>query len=118
MENINTEKLIKITFSTIIPESAKIGDFEETGFYNEDGVVFELDEYDIEDKITIVDKVVTYLKSNGANLPSSSHSHGGVWYSTEYQIDDYSTGEEIQYSYHLCNFTDDEQQQIFDRMTT
>jgi hypothetical protein len=121
-------KQIFTTYSTVTEESLAQGDHAENGWYDsgfrfdaadkpETGEPCEPDKFDKEDGITSVDLAVRYLKDKGACQPSGSHFHPGIWYSTEFQTEDYSSGEQVEYNFHLENFTEDEQQEIFNRIT-
>lgn len=103
---------IRISFSRTTPESAEQGDTSETGWINEEGVSVE--DYD---DLSPVEAAVKLLNDDGACYPSSTHFHPGVWYSTEFQVVSYQTGEEEERSFHLENFTQDEEREIFQAMT-
>lgn len=111
------ERLIKRTYAVITPESASNGDYAKTGWTDETGESMELDKYDIEDGLTVTQKAIDFLKDKGAIFASSSHFHSGVWYSTEPTIEDYSTDEEWEYSYHLYGFTEAEEETIFNTIS-
>jgi hypothetical protein len=99
---------IRTTFSTITPESAEQGDFAETGFIDEEGAEIEPDEDE-----TLAQAAARWLESEGASEASSTQFHRGVWYSTEYDTD-YRTGEEEQRSFHLKDFTPEEEREVWD----
>jgi hypothetical protein len=108
-----TVRLIRSTFSRITPgEGDDDEPDEEHGWIDEEGVDMEPDEYDREEGLTAVDKAVKFLEREGVMEASSSAFHPGVWYSTEYSVTDYSTGEEEQRSYHLKGFTPDEEREV------
>jgi|CXWL01.1.fsa_nt_gi hypothetical protein len=52
---------IKITYSTTTPESAEVGDFEDTGFEDEEGVRMFPDEYDALD---LIDSLPNEIQAN------------------------------------------------------
>lgn len=119
-------KQIFTTYSTVTPESAEQGDTAKSGWYDSGwkfdaadkpnkGHICEPDEFD--DGATAVDLAVRYLKDKGVIESSSSHFHPDIWFSTESQVEDYSTGESIQYDFHLEGFTEAEQAEIFNRIT-
>jgi len=110
------EKKIKITFATITPESAEAGDFEETGWIDEEGVIMTPDADDREEGITAVDNAVNFLQDEGVMHSSSSPHSPGAWYSTDFETEDYSTNEEIEKSYHLYGFTAAEEREIAERL--
>lgn len=107
---------IRVSFNRTTPESVEQGDFSESGWIDEEGVSMMPDDYDREDGITAVDKAVNFLKNEGVHEMSSSHFHPGVWYSTEWQTIDYSTGAEEERNYHLSGFTPDQEREIWDKM--
>ena len=94
---------LNVTYNTITPESAEIGDFEDTGF-EERGLKFD-----------DLHEMVDYILDEGAIEPSSSGRYGrGDWFSTEYYVEDYGTGEERQLNFHPEGITDEEGQIIAD----
>ncbi len=108
-----TGRLIRTTFSRITPAEGEDEEpDEEHGWIDEEGVDMEPDEYDREEGLSAVDKAVKFLEREGVTEASSSAFHPGVWYSTEYSVTDYSTGEEEQRSYHLKGFTPDEEREV------
>jgi hypothetical protein len=104
---------IKTTYSIITPESAEIGDTAERGWIDEEGEsMLPADEDE-----TVIDRAVAFLLSEGITESSSSGSYGrwpgpGIWYSTQFEMD-YSTGNEEERSFHLYEFTDDEEKAIY-----
>jgi hypothetical protein len=118
------QRAIATSFTTITPESAEAGDHADRGWVDEDGDNIEVDADDIAKAheagsvapVTdaIVSKAIRWLKDNGAHETSSSSFHPGVWYSTSYEVSDYSTGEERQEDFFLRNFSDQEEKRIFD----
>ena len=115
----NTDRRIRITFETYTPESIELGDAEDRGWVNEDGVSMEPDDYDLEDGIGAVDKAIAFLRDKGAWEASSSHwdSHCDIWYTQSDPNINYGTGEEYRESYHLAGFSEEEERQIFLAMT-
>lgn len=109
-----TDRRILITYEIITPESAEIGDAEESGWENEEGVDVSPDEWDIDDGITVVDKAVKFLREAGANQASSSHFHVGTWYTAYGEMD--MDGNTTNYSYHLEGFLPEEEEAIFKMM--
>ena len=127
-EEIETEKYVLKTYEIISYEDAEVGEAGERGYADESGnhfetypediagddlprITFEIDEYDIEDGITIADKVGKFLEREGVTESSSSPWSPGSWFSTE-GIEDYRTGDRTIYSYHLYGFTPEEEEQI------
>ena len=106
------ERYIGVTYEVITPESAENGDFEETGWEDEH-VSMEPDEWDVEEGITAVDKAVEYIQDRGPVQNS------GNWYSTvdaSGTRDYYEKGKEVYYSFHLNNFSAEEEAEIADRL--
>jgi hypothetical protein len=118
---------ISTAYTTITPESAAESDFAERGWVDEDGDDIEVDSDDIAEAhenddanpviTAVVNKAIRWLKDHGAYETSSSSFDPGVWYSTPYEVSDYSTGEERQEDFFLRNFTKVEEERIFDEFT-
>lgn len=103
---------IKTTFTLYTPESIEQGDAAEHGWIDEEGQEIEADpEFDE----TVVGEAVRFLRDVGIVEASSSHFHKGVWYSGG--DSDFDTGEIEQRSYHLYDFTVEQEQEIFNLMT-
>lgn len=110
---------IRISYTRIVwidPEDPN-GYEEEHGWIDDEGVEFEPDELDIEEGMTpsesIVDQAVRFLQDEGAVNASANHFHIGVWYSTEFSVTDYGTGEEEERSFHLKDFSIEEAEAIY-----
>lgn len=118
-EQIKNNKIITTTYDKIIPGN----DYEdepdiESGWEDEDGESMIPDEYDIEDGLTVVDKAVEYLKyKRYTTEPSSNMFHPGISYSTPDPDIDYHTGKETYYTSHLDGFTQEEEYEIWKKMT-
>jgi hypothetical protein len=110
------DKRITISYRVSDEESTELGDYKEQGWKDQEGVSMVPDEYDLEDGITAVDKAVDFLKDNGATEASSSHFNNHVWYSTTDADVDYGSGEETYYDYHLKGFSNEEKEEIFNRI--
>jgi hypothetical protein len=120
------QRAIATAYTTITPESAAESDHADRGWVDEDGEDIEVTADDIAEAhetnsnsgspVTdaIVGKAVRWLRDQGAYETSSSDYHPGVWYSTSYEVSDYSTGEERQEDFFLRNFSDQEEKRIFD----
>ena len=108
------EPRILTTYSVTTPESAEQGDFAESGWIDEVGEPMLPEEYDREEGKTAVDKAVDWLEWKGAGEASASHFHPGVWYSS--QSTSYRTGETTEYNFHLKGFTEQEEEEVFNRM--
>lgn len=106
---------IKITYEITTPESAAQGDFADHGWIDEDGVSMVPDEYDQEEGLTAVDLAVKYLKDYGANEPSYFPGWtSGTWYTYNGEMD--TSGEAESRSYHLEDFTPEQEQEIYRRV--
>jgi hypothetical protein len=99
-------KRIRETYDIVSEESAQMGDFEDSGWINEDGV-----------PIDDVNEAIEHLKFNGAFYPSASGFYPGCWYSTE-PSQDMKTGNYETRHYHLVNFTRDEQEEIYNAIAS
>lgn len=116
---------IKISYTRIVwvdPEDPD-GYEDEHGWIDEEGVEFEPDEYDLEEGMTpsesIVEQAAAFLKDNYAVNPSSAPGfHIGIWYSSDFEVTDYGTGEEEERSYHLYGFTPEEEEAIWREVTS
>jgi len=107
------EPRVRISYAQTTPESAEQGDTSETGWIDEEGKSMELDEWDIETEATLASKTAAFLQSEGATHASSSHFHPGVWYSTDYQTIDYATCTDEERCFHLVDFTEEEEKEIW-----
>lgn len=108
----NIERHIKTTYQVVTQESAKHGDYADAGFEDEEGFSCEPE---IEEE-TAVDLAVEFLTDNGVFEPSDTQGNVGTWYSSEPQIEDISTDEEKQYSFHLYGFSEAEEKEIFNQL--
>lgn len=107
-------KRILITYEIVTHESAEHGDAEERGWIDEEGDVIELDEFDREEGITVVDKTVAYLDRAYATEPSESGRDAAPRWWTDYDHDgDPATGARTNKSYHLEGYTEAEKRQIY-----
>jgi len=111
----NGDPRVKITYEIITPESAEEGDVAESGWEDDEGVSMTLDEWDIEEETTLAEKTAKWLYDEGAIEPSSSHFYPGTWY-TAYGDQDYRTGAYKNRSFHLHDFTPDEERQVWDEL--
>ena len=106
-------RLIRTTFDQVTPESAEDGDTSDSGWVDDDGEEIEVDKHDRDEGHSISDVTVAWLWNKGAIEASSSEFHPGIWYSTEYSVNSYQTGEEEQRSFHLSGFAVDEEREIY-----
>jgi hypothetical protein len=93
---------IAVTYEIVTPESAEEGDAAERGWEDEQGAEYTLSE--------------AIEKLRGLE-PSSTAFHPGVWYSDCDGDTDYRTGEVKYLSYHLVDFSVEDQRAIFDAVT-
>jgi hypothetical protein len=107
---------IRVSFSQFTPESAEQGDVSDSGWINEEGVEMTPDEFDQEEGLTAVDLAIKYLQHEGVTEASSSGFHFGVWYSTDCNTIDYATGTAEERSFHLVDFSEDEEQQVYAKL--
>jgi hypothetical protein len=118
------QRAIATAFTTITPESAEAGDYASRGWEDKDGDDIEVDADEIasaheagsQAPVTdvIVEKAVKWLHDAGAYEASSSSFHPGTWYETSFETSDYSSGEEKQEEFFLRNFTEAEEEKIFE----
>jgi len=102
----NHGKLIRISYEIVTPESAEEGDAEERGWVDEEGI-------EIDDMADAVKLITSQVDSPEA---SSSHFHGGVWYSGLYN-QDFRTGADEYRAFHLYGFTEPEERELFGLLT-
>jgi hypothetical protein len=113
--NLNNRRITS-TYQVVTPESAEDGDYAEHGWNDEEGELIECDDWDIDENISLVDKAVSFLRNKGAHESSSSHFNIGCFYSTVDPDVNYTTGEETYYTYFLNNFTEKEEEEIFNKI--
>jgi hypothetical protein len=103
---------IKTTFSKITWHEDGDGDpdayDEEHGYEDEEGDRIEVDEFDREEGLDICAVAAKWLKNKGVSM---SASEGADWYSTEPHTDMH-TGEITTKSFHLEDFSPDEEARI------
>lgn len=99
----------RVTYEIVTPESAEFGDCSDRGFINEEGIDLSLDEFDLADGLTVIDKAVDYLKGAGvmecSEYPVFTRDSGWFIGSPD---ENYSTGEIETHSYHPYGYTIDE----------
>ena len=84
--------LISKTYATITPEYAELGDFASTGFE------FEQVSYTFKE---LVDELRNYSHLSQHPVTTKTVDFG-LWVSTDFEIDDYTTMEQTEYSLHFC----------------
>lgn len=115
------DRRIRISYDVVTPESAENGDFAENGWENEEGDCVDPDEFDVEEHGSELAAVVALaVKTIGRGCEASDYPRcqpGHTWYT---EIDgevDYEDGSEKRLSYHLDNFTEDEELAIYAALT-
>ena len=103
---------IKTAYSTTTPESAEIGEHDDYGWEDEEGVDFPDSDYESHEEL--IDDVVKWLEKNVYYFSSSQFDPNG-WYISETEPD-YSSDEDTEYTYHLYNFTEEEEKEIYDKL--
>lgn len=116
--NYGRDRRIRISYERTTPESAERGDVSDTGWLDEKGKSMEPDAFDREDGLTATDLAARFLYDKGACEASASMFYPGIWYSGNYHVVDYRTGEEEQLNFHLVNFEADEQHEVYDKLQT
>jgi len=89
--------IVRITYEIITEESAREGEAAERGWEDEEG-----SEYSVDEVIDLIEECE----------PSSTQFHTGIWYSSEEEMDMYS-GKYKSLSYHLSEFSEEDQRTIF-----
>lgn len=100
---------VVVTYEVVTPESAEFGDVDDRGFVDEDGYEIDPDEDE-----TLGEATAKYLRHDVVEA-SSSHFHPGIWYIGE-ASPNYRTGAERTYSYHLKDFTEAEQRDVYNEL--
>jgi len=107
---------ISVSYHTVTPESAELGDYADHGWIDQEGEDMDVDPQWDDEGITPATKAVKFLNDRGAAVASSSHFHTGIWYSSYPQVVDYAAGEEETRNYHLSGFTPEEERFIFNEV--
>ena len=118
VELSGADRRIRISYETVTPESAEIGDCADSGWEDEDGVCVEIDESDVEEHGSVCAAVAARAVDiigrgcEASDYPTCCPGH--TWY-TEIDGDmDYSDGSETRRSYHLDGFSAEEERAIYD----
>jgi hypothetical protein len=102
---------VAITYAEITPESAEHGDFDDTGWVNEEG-----EDVNGDEDMTAVDRTVQFLQHEGVQEASTwPNWQPGVWYSRMTEAD-IQTGVMTEYSYHLKGFTPEEEELVYNNL--
>ena len=112
---------IKISYDVVTPESAKIGDFADSGWEDEEGVCIDPDELDVEEagsELAAVVKSAVKIIGNGVEASDYPNCYPGCTWYTEIDAEmDYSDGSEKRLSYHLEGFSEEEELAIYAELT-
>ena len=103
-DKIMSKIKIKSTYSIITEESAKEGDYADSGWLDKIG-----------EKFDSAIQATKFLEDKGVIEPSSSCFHKGVWYSTEGQ-QDFRTGETEIQSFHIKGATIGQERKIYKKL--
>jgi hypothetical protein len=108
---------IKISYDVVTPESAEIGDFAETGWENEKGVCIDPNELDVDEfgsEFAAVVAIAVETIGNGVEASDSpTCCPGHTWYTKIDGEMDYEDGSEKRLSYHLDEFSEEEEEAIY-----
>lgn len=120
-ESLNPgDKFITTSYHVVTDESAEHGDFEETGWVNQEGESMMPDEFDIEEGITAVEKAIEFLKDMGGLEASCYPFEKGCWYTTTDPLETkefFEEGKRKFHSFHLNGFSEKEQREIYNEVT-
>ena len=103
-------------YSISTPASREEGSFSESGWIDNVGKPMEPDAIDKDDGITAVDKATTFLVEQGAMEPSNFPWSPDTSYINHKYEEDLSTGEVEERSYHLVDFSEEEEKEIYEIM--
>jgi hypothetical protein len=108
---------IRISYDIVTPESAKIGDFAENGWEEEEGICIDPDQYDVEECGSELAAVVALAANTiGNDVEASDYPAccpGHTWYAEIDGTPDYSDGSVKRLSYHLDGFSEEEEMAIY-----
>jgi hypothetical protein len=105
--------LIVTTFQIVTPESAEQGDYEETGWIDEEGHDCTSDD--------VVDVAVAFISEQGSVKPSDypACSPGHTWYTQTDPVQNrayFEQGREETHSFHLRGFTPEQEVAIYAKL--
>ena len=109
-----SKRKIAVYLQTMTPDDVESGDVPSAD--HDEDIDIALDAIDRKEGKDVADLAAKVLSDAGAR-PSSSHFHRGVWYETEWSVQDYSTGEEEQKTFHLKGFSPQEEALVYLRVT-
>lgn len=105
---------IRITYERWTPEDLEIGDTDDKGWIDEDGIKLDPDDSDE----SIADQAVRIITRHGAVVASAPSWQRGCYYTQEMPDEDWTMGTTLYRSYHLDDFLHDELVAIHERLTT
>lgn len=113
-----------VTFDTVTPESAEVGESHRSGWWDTGGhliedpmakpyepaFLFDQDDYEHDDlDEAIVEWACAVLRDNGAYHPNCyPPQHATSWGTEGNEVIDYNTGETIRKSFHFHGFTEEQ----------
>lgn len=112
---------IAATFERVTPGPGDSEDDYETGWEDEEGVEVTPEIDEDEDALDYVAPAVRFLRREGASEPSSTNWQPppvAIWYSQVDANQNFRTGVTTRLSFHLRNFTPDEERAIFEQMSS
>ena len=109
-----SKRRIAVYLQTMTPDDVESGDVPQAE--HDEDIDIQLDAIDRKEGKTVADLAAKVLRDAGAR-PSSSRFHRGVWYETEWSVQDYSTGEQQQKTYHLKGFSLEEEGLVYLKVT-
>lgn len=114
-EGIQPIRKIRSVYERWDEESKEIGETDDKGWEDEEGVSMEPDEYDIDEGKSAIDLAVKYLTDNG---PVETDMHGKVYRTIDPPMtrDKIERGIDEYITYFLDGFSDDELQEISNRV--
>lgn len=107
------EKLVRITYEIVTPESAEHGEAEERGWIDEEGESMARADY-WDDQGSAVENAIHYLRQHGPSLEPSESGRGAAarWYTDYEYSEDFRTGAREARSYHLHGYSEAERRRI------
>ncbi len=112
---------IRISYQVVTEESAENGDYADSGWIDEEGVLVEVDDCDVDDAgsecAAIVEAAVRIIGNGCEASDYPAVCVGHTWYTETDGDKDYSDGSETTKSFHLDGFTEEEERAIYSEIT-
>jgi len=112
---------IRISYDIVTPDSAEFGDFEETGWENEEGEVIDPDDCDVEfygsESAAAIELAVYAIGNDVETSDWPTCCPGHTWYTQIDGDEDYEDGSVKRLSYHLDGFSEEEECAIYTALT-